>query len=267
MDNRRVITGVMLVSGCGAMILWSAMWLGFISFIGLMALVWQEWFGLLGIKRRWVQWGCWLGSVLGWYGLLWGAFDSIHVYLYPMICMVWLSIGWAVLRYPRAVIAPWLPYVWAVSVLLATWYYLGYLYLAGYRVWLLFYCLLIAWSDSMAYWMGRRYGRRTLLPVSPNKTLVGLWFGVISPWCVGWVVLGLGYVPWTQGWIVLSMLVVMSLGGILGDLFISMLKRRAGAKDSGSLLPGHGGILDRMDSIMGGAAHYVAMLYWLGVVV
>lgn len=271
MNHTRIVTGVLLVLGCSAIILWSPVWLGMLIWLGLLVLAWREWSDLLQMKRPWLPWLGWLGCALGWYGLLsFYSFTQVHLYLYPAMCLLWGSIAWAVKQYPRPSLAwayPWLPYVWVVSTLLSTWYYLGYLYLYGYRGWLLCYCLLIVCSDSMAYWMGRRYGRRTWLAVSPKKTWVGVFFGVVSPVLLGLLGMLAIQASWEQIWIGGVMLVGVALGGIVGDLFVSLLKRQAGAKDSGTLLPGHGGILDRIDSIMGGAPHYAAMLYGLGIVV
>lgn len=102
-------------------------------------------------------------------------------------------------------------------------------------------------TDIFAYLAGRTIGGRKLAPrISPGKTWAGLAGGAISALIVGWLVAHLFALP---GWLGLS-------GGLMavlaqtGDLFESWLKRRAGVKDSGSLLPGHGGVMDRVDGLL-----------------
>jgi phosphatidate cytidylyltransferase len=104
-------------------------------------------------------------------------------------------------------------------------------------------------SDTGAYIVGSRWGRHRLAPaISPAKSWEGvaggLLFGIVTVWLIGWQ--GLGLAHW-QG-IVLS--VVLVAAATLGDLAESVIKRQAGAKDSGALIPGHGGMLDRMDSLL-----------------
>lgn len=113
-----------------------------------------------------------------------------------------------------------------------------------------FLTFILVWAtDTFAYLIGRAVGRHLLAPqVSPKKTLEGsaggLFFCVLSG-LVAWKVIG--GVPWTS-FLVLSLLVGVSAQ--IGDLFESALKRSVNIKDSGDLIPGHGGILDRFDSLL-----------------
>jgi phosphatidate cytidylyltransferase len=114
------------------------------------------------------------------------------------------------------------------------------------------YALLIVWlADSGAYFAGRAWGRRKLAPlVSPGKTWAGLWGG-----CAACVVLALATATALR-LPALSLLVATLVAGlfsVVGDLLESLAKRHAGVKDSGSLIPGHGGVLDRFDSLLAAA--------------
>lgn len=113
---------------------------------------------------------------------------------------------------------------------------------------LLVWAFIITWStDIGAYFAGRRFGRRKLAPtISPGKTVEGLIGGVVAATIIGaaWVLAnGLGptlilFAPF------------FAIAAQLGDLFESSMKRRAGVKDSGTWLPGHGGVLDRLDGLV-----------------
>ena len=112
-------------------------------------------------------------------------------------------------------------------------------------------------SDTLAYYTGTYFGKARLCPsISPNKTWAGF-YGGLAGCLAGTVVLGLlwGHAP-LWAWILLG--AVLNLAAVFGDLFESALKRTLGVKDSGTLLPGHGGILDRVDALLLVAFTYAA---------
>lgn len=122
--------------------------------------------------------------------------------------------------------------------------------LAEGRAWVAFVLVVIMAGDSAAYFLGKHFGKRKLAPVlSPSKTVEGAFgylLGSVVIGVVAWTVLAL---PAGLMEIILLSL-ILSILGQLGDLFESQLKRAFTVKDSGELLPGHGGVLDRLDSLI-----------------
>jgi len=128
------------------------------------------------------------------------------------------------------------------------WIALTFLKHAG-PAWVLLLLATVWLCDSAAYYSGRAFGRRKLAPlVSPNKTWEGAIGGTFAA-----LFGGLGWSLWQFGTIdpaLLAWVLVAAIAGQLGDLFESKLKRGAQVKDSGNLLPGHGGVLDRIDALL-----------------
>jgi phosphatidate cytidylyltransferase len=114
---------------------------------------------------------------------------------------------------------------------------------------LLFFALALNWAgDSAAYYVGRIIGRHKLAPViSPKKTWEGAVAAVLAALVFGLLYLG-HFLPRIPLWEICVIAVVANIGGQFGDLAESAMKRGAGMKDSGAILPGHGGLLDRVDS-------------------
>lgn len=117
--------------------------------------------------------------------------------------------------------------------------------------WLVLFLAVVTWaSDTGAYYAGTLWGKHPLLPsISPKKTVEGV---------LGGLILAVGVALLAQQWFALQLSVsdalilgvLLTLVGLIGDLFESFLKRRTGVKDSGGILPGHGGMLDRLDSLL-----------------
>ena len=120
----------------------------------------------------------------------------------------------------------------------------------GHR-WLLIALLVIWAADSGAYFAGRRFGKHKLSPrISPNKTIEGLVGGMVAAVAIALIATPFAGASLDQLPLVAAVVVVTVLFSVVGDLFESLLKRHVGAKDSGDLIPGHGGILDRIDSVL-----------------
>ena len=162
----------------------------------------------------------------------------------------WLARGWRPQGWLPMALAGWV-------VLLGTW--VAVVELQARSPWLVLAAMAVVWiADTAAYFCGRRFGRRKLAPsISPNKSWEGVWGGLAAVAVYALLLVPFaadaGYTgPRDFAAIAAFVLFVMLLGGVsvVGDLHESLLKRHAGVKDSGSLLPGHGGVLDRIDALL-----------------
>ncbi len=259
--RRRVLTGAALIGGLLAALygasdaLWAVLMVAIVS-----AAAW-EWGGLMHLAgtRRHLYTGatalvCATMVALGWQ-------DGIWVYLpalafWAIAAPYWLHRGLCLHNRVALGALGWLLLLPAPLAMIR-------LRAEGPEL-LLAVLGVVVVSDSAAYFAGRRYGRRKLAPsISPGKTregVVGAWLAVTlyamalhSLWPV---TCGLPCLPLT-----LAAVWGLFLLSVLGDLFESWMKRQAGVKDSGRLLPGHGGVLDRIDSQL--AVLPAAALFWL----
>lgn len=200
----------------------------------------------------------WAVTLLMLLGLVW--FDAshtarqqvfLHLSVYAVSALLWLIIvptwlitGWRVRHSGLMALVGW-------AVLIPTG--LAMLDLRNISPWLLLFVMCLVWvADSAAYFSGRKFGKNKLAPsISPGKTwegVAGAMLGVSV-----YVVLVWSFSPYFKQHEILPGLLLASwwwVGlAVIGDLFESAIKRQAGVKDSGALLPGHGGLLDRIDAL------------------
>ena len=224
-----------------------------------------EWSGFLRTPRRWLRAGYVLlvGALLP---LAWLA-SSRRAGLEWLLgaALVWwlAALGWIVYAPHRA--RAWSAGLAGLCALVPAWIALMRLRFepGNGPEWLLFTLILVWMADIGAYFAGRRYGRRRLAPeVSPGKTWEGVIGGAVASIPVA--IAGSFWFSVPLGWFVALCLAAVGFS-IIGDLTESLLKRFAGMKDSGTLFPGHGGVMDRIDSITGAAPVLLLGLTFLGV--
>jgi phosphatidate cytidylyltransferase len=265
--KQRVITGVILapIVIAGIFLLADihfALFIGFIIVVG----AW-EWANLAGLEGKSVYVyaaGIGLCLVLAWrlpalwvlsIGCLWWCLALIFVVRYPKDTRVWRGM--------------WQRCVIGVLVLVPAWASLQQLKTYEQSNFLILLLMFLIWgADIGAYFSGRAFGNKKLAPeVSPGKSWAGLYGGMLT---AALIVLAMTFASsdlqfesalWWQFFAVCMLVMLVS---VLGDLSESMFKRNRGIKDSSNLLPGHGGVLDRIDSLVAAGPVYALLLIIIG---
>lgn len=227
-----------------------------------------EWTGLAGITMVPIKIA--FVSVLaiclaGTYGLL--AYPWFTDWVFPLAAIWWISITFVLFSYKRInQAAPGIGMMRSIMcfiVLIPLWAALLVIHRNGDEgPYLVLFLLVLIWiADSGAYFAGRRWGKTKLAPViSPGKTWEGVYGALLGALICG------AMLAWFQKdvtgalWLI-PVCVITVFMSVVGDLFESVLKRRMGMKDSGNLLPGHGGVLDRIDSLTAAAPVFLLGLH------
>lgn len=266
MLKQRIITALVLIPLFLA-VLFYAPPREFLLFTALVTLAgaW-EWSRLAGIKRA-------AGRFLYLLLILLLGFNAIFVPLHYILIAggVWWPLAFAlVLLYPRFSKRWSRGFVWrslmGIFVLIPCWVAINYIRNQEDGIYALLFLFVLIWgADTAAYFVGKKWGRVPLARrVSPGKTVQGAIGALVFTFLITLGALVLCHTPyavWPWG-VLLSMLTVVF--SMVGDLFESALKRQAGVKDSGNLLPGHGGIMDRIDSLTAAAPVFALGAWFLG---
>ncbi|MGC9401010.1 phosphatidate cytidylyltransferase [Vibrio genomosp. F10] len=190
-------------------------------------------------------------------GSAWWLYASALAITYPRSSQSWQASNF--LRHAFGLLTL-LPFLWSILILRAQGIETDVYY--GAKL-VLFVCLIVWAADSGAYFAGRAFGRRKMAPsVSPNKTIEGLVGGIITAIIVGWFTAQWFGIEFTSSASMVVITLITVIISVLGDLVESMFKRVSGIKDSSNIIPGHGGVLDRIDSLTA-AFPVFAFLYFI----
>ena len=189
-----------------------------------------------------------------WASLVWWVVALLLVLCYPASAALWRQSRPLRLLFGILTI---IPFFWGMLALRQ--YHYDSDHFAG-AWWLLFVMFLVWGADSGAFMFGKLFGKHKLAPkVSPGKTWEGFIGGLISSAIIALLFASLAPLSVPVGTLVICA-VIATLASALGDLTESMFKREAGIKDSGNLIPGHGGILDRIDSLTAAVPVFACLL-------
>jgi len=276
MLRQRILTAVVLVLVLAGALWWSPLAFGAVIAAGAAAALF-EWLRLAGWRDdRAVLAGAAFGAAL--FVLQWFAPEGIAAATLPLCAiavLAWCGIVALLVRLERRQrrlpLGPALLVALAILLIGACWTAVQALLRSSGL--LLLSAMAIVWlADIAAYFAGRRFGRRKLAPqISPGKTWAGVWGALVA-------VLGCAFLaraawpaaPLATTAIIAArgalgaclLLALLVAASIAGDLFESLLKRQAGVKDSSRLLPGHGGVLDRIDALLPVLPLVVLILAW-----
>lgn len=226
-----------------------------------------EWARLSGVEKLVARYSyALLIAFIPW--LILQRFPAYAVWLIYAAVIWWFSLSYYLKRArPRTGITGWRPEKLFIAVIIipAAFLAMHLVHSMPEGQWWLMYSLALVWvADIGAYFSGKRFGKNKLSPyISPGKTKEGL-YGALFATTVYTLIASFLFDMMREDAILLILLsVILTIISVNGDLYISFLKREAGMKDSGHILPGHGGILDRIDSVLAAMPVFALGFHWL----
>lgn len=270
MLKTRILTALVLAPlFLWAILAWSTTALA-VLFAVVVALGAWEWSRLIGLVRPLAQ-GGYIASVVLLLGVAWW-YLATRQPLLPVFAVSgiwWLGALIWLARYSAgksAGLAAVPGILVGYLLLIPTWLGLVWLHADGGAYWLILLMLLVWGADVGAYFTGRRLGKRKLAPkVSPGKTWEGVAGGAVTALAAVLLLHAIAGQAALPLLVLAPIALATAMFSVVGDLFESMAKRQRGMKDSSQLLPGHGGVLDRVDSLTAAAPLFsLGLLWWRG---
>lgn len=265
MLKTRIITAIVLLGLFLPALFWLPLLPWATLMLGLTLVCLREWAGFLKLNKRQTRTYLTVSALAGvvvlvlllQQGFHWFFYHALHVFV--LASLFWLAIVPISLFYntfSRSII---LNAFIGWGLMMSLWMSL----IAAKEVnpYVLLVIISTIWlADSAAYFAGKQFGRHKLAPaISPGKT----WEGVLGALlAVAIYAMGLKLLGAVSTWWILPGLWIVTIAGVYGDLFESFFKRRANLKDSGQFLPGHGGLLDRVDGVIPALPIGMCLLFW-----
>jgi len=239
--------------------------IAFLSFVAF-----REIYSLLGFRqsdRRAIFWAFlaipiqYYLAYLGWYGA--------YIIFIPVIMFLFLPLRLVLKGDTKGIVSSMASLQWILMLTVFGISHMAYLlslpdlegFSAGGRGLLLFLVCLTELNDVMQFVWGKLFGKHKIIPkISPNKTWEGFIGGVISTTAIGY---GLGFLTPLSTKYLLLVSFLVSIAGFVGDVVMSSVKRDVGVKDTGTVIPGHGGVLDRIDSLAYTAPVFFHLVYYI----
>jgi phosphatidate cytidylyltransferase len=264
MLKTRIITALILVAGFipALFMLSNSLWAYGMLAISLLAL--YEWGGMIKLSQAELVVYLLIATIAGLFIVPQIEQHGFHLFFFKSLLMFFITTLFWLLIVPiwlrtKCVVSN-KPAMAVLGLMLMGPLWLALICAKGADPWLLLALLATIWiADSAAYFAGKNFGKHKLAPtISPGKTWEGVWGAMLAVTLFG-IILYFAFDVQTLA--IFPALWIITAFGVIGDLFESMIKRQANIKDSGDMLPGHGGILDRIDGIIPSLPIAIFMIY------
>ncbi|MBU0675010.1 MAG: phosphatidate cytidylyltransferase [Proteobacteria bacterium] len=255
--HQRLVTGLLVAGGWLLLLVKGPFWLFWLVFVGLGTLALNEYFAMTLARHS--KYDRATGTLLGLFPLLSAYEGDPETVSAALFIALFFLIVYLLTRYPSLARADKGMNGFEILMRLGFGiFYVGFSFahfsllwtMNGGKYWLILLTVITVFSDSAAYYTGRYLGRHKLAPaISPGKTIEGMLGGLIGS-IIAAIIVRLMFFPGFNMMTMVILTVFLSMVGVMGDLTESVIKRSMNVKDSGNILPGHGGVLDRLDSLM-----------------